>query len=127
MTIDQSKITALLERADPSMKLKRLEKELDGEENNPGLREQLIVAVQAMENQKKLVLRREAQREQIDELALERFDTNLAECRMNETIYEGQVEMIVEQIEEIEAQIDELKKAGTPRMAGPNRKGRRSN
>lgn len=127
MAIDQSKIQALLERADPSMKLRRLEKQLDGEEGNPGLREQLIVAVQGLENQRKLVLQRESQREEIDDLALPRFEVNLAECRMMETFYEGQLELMVENIEEIEEQITAIKQAGLPRPASnKNRKTRRA-
>jgi hypothetical protein len=126
MAIDESKIQALLERADPTMKLRRLEKQLDGEEGQPGLREQLIVAVQGLESQRRLVAKRESQRELIEERALERFETNLAEVLMMETFYEGQVELMVEQIEEIEGQISELKQAGIPIHSNGNRKSRRT-
>jgi hypothetical protein len=106
-----------MERADPGMKLKRLEKQLDGEEGQPGLREQLLVSVQMLENQKRLVARRETQREEIDELALDKFDANLAEVRMYEIFYEGQTEEIVLQIEELEGEIEKLKSAGIPSVA----------
>lgn len=126
MAIDQSKIQALLERADPSMKLKRLEKELDGEEGAPGMREQLMVAAQGLDNQRRLLAKRESQREDIDELALPKYEANLAEVRMMETFYEGQLELLIEQVEEIEEQIEALKTAGIPgAKKNGNRKSRR--
>lgn len=126
MPIDEARIKALLEKADPKIKLKRLEEDLDGnaEKNVPGYREQLLGAYRQFEAQRQLVERRGEERPNVNPLALEKFDRGQAEAELNLQMLEMQIELFVDEIENTEAQIQEIKQSGltTPKPRSERRR-----
>jgi multidrug resistance efflux pump len=120
MPVSDERFRALLEKLDPKVKLRRLEEELDGNEQKglQGLREQLLSVFRQYEAQKRLVKQRVDMRSTIAENQHDLFDQKHAVAELNLKMLEAECDLIAQDIEITEAQVAAIKSAGlTPPSA----------